>query len=79
MRVLLVIFGVFAAVACIETPAAARSSGWCANYNGRRCHQLWVCDISAMYGRRERSWRVVVTQPVLVAYFFNRQLTMVWL
>jgi hypothetical protein len=33
MRVLLVIFGVFAAVACIETPAAARSSGWCANYN----------------------------------------------
>jgi len=33
MRVLLVILGIFAAVACVETPAVARNGGWCANYN----------------------------------------------
>ena len=37
---------------------------------GRRRHELWICDIPSMYGRGEWSWRVVFTQPVLVARIF---------
>src|SRR5215472_1027348 len=33
MRLSLFILGVFAAVICIEKPAAAQGGGWCAYYN----------------------------------------------
>jgi uncharacterized protein DUF3551 len=33
MRLLLIIAGVFAAVVCVEKPAAAQNGGWCAYYN----------------------------------------------
>jgi hypothetical protein len=61
MRLSLFILGVFAALVCIEKPAAAQTYQRCAYYD------VWegVFNISTMPGGRERRWRIVRGQSAV--------------
>jgi hypothetical protein len=52
---------VFAAVVCFEkTRRGPKPFVVCRiRFWRRRCHELWVRNVSTMFGRRERGWRVV--------------------
>ena len=53
MRISLFILGVFAALVCFEKPATAQNYPLvCLLRHGHRCHELWVRNISTMFGRR---------------------------
>jgi hypothetical protein len=52
---------VFAAVVCFEKPAAAQNHSWCAEYDfgSAGATNCGFGNISTMFGRHERGWRVV--------------------
>jgi hypothetical protein len=64
MRIFLFILGVFAAVICLEKPAAA-DGPWCVVYDGGEGGGATNCgfsNISTMLGDLDRGWCVVWAQ-----------------